>query len=140
MGDWDEPSENLRGIYTGAGVGKSYPLTLEAIQPTTPGQGEAGRVELSEVVSEEMKPFVLSPELLRIPDEELTHPRTTAAVQVSNQDEWDKIVSYLVDSEMLEREKPAETLKYKDTPVRNGAFGVLKSWVLWKIRPGSVST
>jgi len=130
LGEWDELSEDLSGIYTGAGVGKSYPLTLEAIRPTTPGKGEAGRVDLREVVSEELKPFVETPELLRIPDEELTHPRTTAAVQVTNQDEWDKIVSHLVESEMLEREKPAETLRYKDTPVRNGAFGVHKGWIL----------
>ena len=130
LGEWDEVSEDLSGIYTGAGVGKSYPLTLEAIRPTTPGKGEAGHVDLREVVSEELKPFVETPELLRIPDEELTHPRTTAAVQVTNQDEWDKIVSHLVESEMLEREKPAETLRYKDTPVRNGAFGVHKGWIL----------
>jgi hypothetical protein len=51
-------------------------------------------------------------------------------VQVTSQEEWDKIVSHLVDAGMLEREVESETLKYRGEPVRNGAFGVHKSWVL----------
>jgi hypothetical protein len=128
--DWDKLEESLGGLYTGASIGKSYPLTLDAIKPTTPGPGEAARIDLTEVVSDDLKGFAKSPASLRIPDEELVHPRTTAAVQVTSQEEWDKIVSYLVKAKMLEREKPNETLVYKGTAVRNGAFGVHKGWVL----------
>ena len=130
LGEWDQLSEDLGHIYTGSSVGKSYPLTLEAILPTTPGVGEAARIDLSQVVSEDLKPFVVNPDLLRIPDEELVHPRTSAAVQVSSQAEWDRVVAHLVQAQMLEREKSGETLKYKGAPVRNGAFGVHKAWVL----------
>eukprot|EP00435_Cladocopium_sp_Y103_P011463 s1363_g3.t1 len=127
---WEKSAENLGDMYTGPNVGKSYPLTLEAILPTTPGPGEAARIPLAEVVSEGVKPYVEDPTLLRIPDEELIGPRTTAQVQVTSQEEWDKIVSHLVDSGMFEREVEAETLRYQGDPVRNGAFGVHKAWVL----------
>jgi len=127
---WEKSSETLGDMYTGPNVGKSYPLTLEAILPTTPGASEAARIPLSEVVSDSVKEYVDDPSLLRIPDEELIGPRTSALVQVTSQEEWDKIVSHLVDAGMLEREVEAETLKYRGEPVRNGAFGVHKSWVL----------
>ena len=127
---WEEVSQGLGDIYTGANVGKSYPLTLKAILPTTPGRGEAARIAMSEVVSYGVKPYVEDPKLLRIPDEELIAPRTEAAVQVESQAEWDAIVSHLVSAGMLEREVPEETLQYKGRPVRNGAFGVHKAWIL----------
>ena len=127
---WEKCSESLGDMYTGANVGKSYPLRLEAILPTTPGPGEAARIPLSEVVSEKVKEYVEAPSLLRIPDEELIAPRVAATVQVTSQEEWDKIVSHLVDAGMLEREVEEETLKYQGEAVRNGAFGVHKSWVL----------
>ena len=130
VGSWDQLAEDLDHIYTGGRVSKSYPLTLEAIRPTTPGKDQAGRIELAEVVSEEMKPYVLDPGLVRIPDDEVVHPRTSASVQVSSQQEWDRIVEYLVEARMLEREKPEETLRYKGVAVRNGAFGVHKGWIL----------
>lgn len=95
-----------------------------------PGGSEAARIPLSEVVSDSVKEYVDDPSLLRIPDEELIGPRTSALVQVTSQEEWDKIVSHLVDAGMLEREVESETLKYRGEPVRNGAFGVHKSWVL----------
>ena len=127
---WEKAAEELGDMYTGANVGKSYALTLEAILPTTPGAGEAARIPLADVVSDSVKPFVESPKDLRIPDEELVAPRTHAAVQVASQEEWDKIVEHLVNAGMLEREVKEETLRYQGTEVRNGAFGVHKAWVL----------
>ena len=121
-------SQGLEGIYTGPEVKKAYPLTVEAILPTTPGPGEAGRVELAEVVAPDLKRFVLDPELLRIPDTELIDPRTTAKVHVESDDEWNRVVAHLVKTGMLEREVPGKTLRYKSEPVRNGAFGVHKGW------------
>ena len=38
VGSWDQLAENLDHIYTGGRLSKSYPLTLEAIRPTTPGK------------------------------------------------------------------------------------------------------
>ena len=127
---WERLAESLGDMYTGPSLGKSFPLTLAVILPTTPGEGEAARIPLAEVVSAQVKPYVDDPGLLRIPDEELVAPRTSAKVQVTSQEEWDKIVERLVDSGMLEREVEAETLVYKGEPVRNGAFGVHKAWVL----------
>ena len=127
---WEEASQNLGDMYTGANIGKSYPLTLKAILPTTPGRGEAARIPMAEVVSYGVKPYVEDPSLLRIPDEELIAPRTRAAVQVESQSEWDAIVAHLVSAGMLEREVPSETLCYKGEEVRNGAFGVHKAWIL----------
>ena len=127
---WDEAAENLGDLYTGANIGKSYPLTLKAILPTTPGRGEAARISMTEVVSPGVRPYVEDPNLLRIPDEELIAPRTRATVQVESQAEWDAIVGHLVSAGMLEREIPSETLQYKGEAVRNGAFGVHKAWVL----------
>ena len=63
---------------TGPNVGKSCPLTLEAILPTTPGAGEAARIPLTEVVSDKVKEYVENPALLRIPDDDLIGPRTNA--------------------------------------------------------------
>ena len=54
---WEKAAEELGDMYTGPNVGKSFPLTLEAIVPTTPGAGEAARIPLSEVVSEGVKPL-----------------------------------------------------------------------------------
>ena len=116
---WEKSSETLGDMYTGPNVGKSYPLTLEAILPTTPGASEAARIPLSEVVSDSVKEYVDDPSLLRIPDEELIGPRTSALVQVTSQEEWDKIVSHLVDAGMLEREVEAET--GRDPQVSRGA-------------------
>ena len=127
---WENCSEGLGDMYTGPNIGKSYPLTLEAILPTTPGSGEAAHIPMVDVVSDSVKPYVESPESLLIPEEELVAPRISAAVQVTSQQEWNKVVSHLVDAGMLEREVKEETLRYKDQPVRNGAFGVHKAWVL----------
>ena len=127
---WEGLSESLGDMYTGPNVGKSYALTLAAIVPTTPGNGEAARIPLSDVVSPQVKAFVEDPSLLRIPDEELVCPRTSAKVQVTSQEEWNKIVARLVEAGMLEREVPEETLEYQGEKVRNGAFGVHKAWVL----------
>ena len=91
---------------------------------------QAARIDMTEVVSEEMKPYVEDPSLVRIPDEEMIDPRTGATVQVASQEERDAIVEYLVQANMLEREKPSETLMYQGVAVRNGAFGVHKAWVL----------
>ena len=99
----EKAADELDDMYTGPNLGKSFPLTLAAILPTTPGPGEAARIPLADVVSEGVKPYVESPADLRIPDEELINPRTTAAVQVRSQEEWDKIVTHLVDAGMLER-------------------------------------
>lgn len=111
-------------------LGKSYPLTLEAIEPTTPGAGEAARVALAEVVSPHVKPYVEDPSLLLMDEEEVTAPRVSAAVQVTSQREWDLIVAHLVKCGMLEREIEKEVFKFKGEAVRNGAFGVHKAWVL----------
>lgn len=127
--NWEHLSENLGDMYTGQGVCKSYSLTLEAIIPTTPGKGEAARVDLSSVVSEHLKAYVDDPSRVRIPDEELVNPRISAKVQVDSQEEWNKIVSHLCQAGMLEREVAGETLTYRGTPVRNGAFGVHKKWI-----------
>ena len=129
---WHLTSERmgLGDMYTGVNIGKSYPLTLEAIKVTTPGKGQSGKIELADVVDPSLKKFVAEPELLRIPDEELVDPRMFASVQVAGQDEWERIVSHLVDAGMLEREVEGETLTYKGEPVRNGMFGVHKGWVM----------
>lgn len=107
------------------------PLTLEAILPTTPLHGQAGRVDLASVVSPELKPYVEEPGLLRI-DEEVTDPRTSAEVQVESQEEWNKIATHLVKVGMLEREVDSETIRFRNTLVKNGMFGVHKKWVLRK--------
>jgi hypothetical protein len=127
---WENVAEAFGDLYTGPSVGKSYPLTLEAILPTTPGAGDAARIPLADVVSPGVQEYVNHPDLLRIPDEELVAPRISAAVQVESQEEWNKVVAHLVAAGMLEREVPSETLRYKDEAVRNGAFGVHKKWVL----------
>eukprot|EP00438_Fugacium_kawagutii_P002559 Skav209852 [mRNA] locus=scaffold1684:52755:56972:+ [translate_table: standard] len=127
---WEDASRDLGDIYTGANVGKSYPLTLEAILPTTPGVGEAARVDLSSVVSPGVKPFVEDPKLLLLSDDEVTAPRVGAKVQVTSQKEWDKVVGHLVQCGMLEREVASETFTFQGVQVRNGAFGVHKAWVL----------
>ena len=102
--NWEHLSESLGDMYTGQGVCKSYSLTLEAIIPTTPGKGEAARVDLSSVVSEHLKAYVDDPSRVRIPDEELVNPHISAKVQVDSQEEWNKIVSHLCQAGMLERE------------------------------------
>ena len=129
---WHLTSERmgLGDMYTGLNIGKSYPLTLEAIKSTTPEAGQAGKVELATVVDFSFKKYVEEPNLLQIPDEELVDPRTFASVQVAGQDEWERIVSHLVAATMLEREVEEETLCYKGEPVRNGMFGVHKNWVM----------
>ena len=127
---WEQVSQSLGDIYTGPNIGKSYPLTLKAILPTTPGKGEAARVDLSSVVSPEVKPFVEDASLLRLSNDEVTNPRVSATVQVTDQEEWNKVVSHLVQAGMLEREVESETIRYQDVPIRNGAFGVHKAWIL----------
>eukprot|EP00438_Fugacium_kawagutii_P000277 Skav206174 [mRNA] locus=scaffold3494:124406:139670:+ [translate_table: standard] len=118
--NWEEASEQLGDLYTGP----------NAIKPTTPGPNEAARVDLSTVVSDGVKPFVEDPLLLLLDEDEVVAPRVNAKVQVTSQQEWDKVVQHLVECGMLEREVESETFHYQGTPVRNGAFGVRKAWVL----------
>lgn len=59
----------------------------------------------------ELKKYVEDPELLRIADEDMIDPRLEAAVQVTSQEECNKIVSHLVELGMLEREIEEETLR-----------------------------
>ena len=61
---WENLAESLGDLYTGPSLGKSYPLTLEAILPTTPGALEAARVALADVVSPAVRDYVNQPDLL----------------------------------------------------------------------------
>lgn len=132
LSTWHLTSERmgLNDMYTGLNIGESYPLTLEAIKFTTPERGQAGKIELATVVDQRLRKYVEDPDLLRIPDDEVVDPRTHASVQVAGQDEWERIVSHLVEAGMLEREVESETLRYKGEPLRNGKFGVRKGWVM----------
>lgn len=71
VGPWKQ-SQEVGDLYTGYEVKKAYNLTWRAIQPHVPGPGEAGRINLAEVVSPELRPYVEDPSLLRIADEDLT--------------------------------------------------------------------
>ena len=68
------------------------------------------------------------PDLLRIPDQELGEVVTNASVLVESREEYDFIVSHLVEAGMLEREVLEETLHIRGEPVYNGMFGVHKGW------------
>ena len=101
----------------------------KAIEPHVPGPGEAGRVALAETVAPELKDYVLDPELLRIPDDELGEIKHSAPVLVESNSEYDLIVEKLVKAGMSEREVESETLTVLGQPVYNGMFGVHKSWI-----------
>ena len=123
---WEVQAQNLGDFYTGYEVTKAYKLSWAAIAPHVPGPGEAGRVALEETVPPELKDYVVNPDLLRIPDDELGDVRYSAPVLVESSAEYDLIVKHLVEAGMLEREVPSETVKVKGTPIYNGLFGVHK--------------
>ena len=126
--EWETLRQDLGDLYAGKEVQKDYPLTWRAIAPHVPGKNEAGRISLSDTVSEELKPYVDDPGLLRIPDHDLGEIRHAAPVMVDSDEEFDLIVSKLVEAKMLEREVPEETLTVNNRAVYNGMFGVHKSW------------
>ena len=126
---WEVQAQNLGDFYTGYEVTKAYKLSWAAIAPHVPGPGEAGRVALEETVPPELKDYVVNPDLLRIPDDELGDVRYSAPVLVESSAEYDLIVKHLVEAGMLEREVPSETVKVKGTPIYNGLFGVHKGWI-----------
>ena len=86
-------------MYTGQEVRKAYKLTWASIAPHVPGPGEPA-----------LRPYVIDPELVRIPDDELREPPPAAPVLVENNFEYDRIISHLIESGMMEREVEAETL------------------------------
>eukprot|EP00435_Cladocopium_sp_Y103_P021060 s3166_g5.t1 len=129
LAPWESLSQGLGDFYTGFEVTKAYKLTWKAIAPHVPGPGEAGRVALADSVAPELKDYVLDPDLLRIPDDELGEIKHSAPVLVESSAEYDLIVENLVKAGMLEREVESETLKVLDKPVYNGMFGVHKSWI-----------
>lgn len=106
-----------------------YKLTWKAIEPHVPKEGEAGRIPLEKTVDPQLVDFVRDPELLRIPDDELTEVRHSAPVLVESNQANDLIVSHLVQAGMFEREVESETLVVKGQPIYNGLFGVHKSWI-----------
>lgn len=129
LAPWESVSQGLGDFYTGFEVTKAYKLSWKAIEPHVPGPGEAGRVTLAETVAPELRDYVLDPELLRIPDDELGEIKHSAPVLVESNAEYDLIVENLVKAGMFEREVESETLKVLDKPVYNGMFGVHKSWI-----------
>ena len=126
---WELQSQDLGDMYTGQEVRKAYRLTWESIGPHVPKAGEAARVKLADTVDDVLKPYVLDPSLVRIPDDELREPPADAPVLVESDREYDLIVSNLVKAGMMEREVPSETLTVLGKPVLNGLFGVHKAWV-----------
>lgn len=108
---WEQQAQDLGDLYTGKEVRKAYKLTWKAIEPHVPKEGEAGRIPLEKTVDPQLVDFVRDPELLRIPDDELTEVRHSAPVLVESNQEYDLIVSHLVQ------------------PIYNGLFGVHKSWI-----------
>eukprot|EP00435_Cladocopium_sp_Y103_P045377 s505_g13.t1 len=127
--NWEVQSQELGDFYTGYEVTKAYKLSWAAISPHVPGPGEAGRVSLAETVPPELQDFVLNPDLLRIPDDELGDVKYSAPVLVESDAEYDLIVRHLVKAGMFEREVEEETVKVNDTPIYNGLFGVHKGWI-----------
>ena len=107
---WEKQSQDLGDMYTGQEIRKAYKLTWASIAPHVPGPGEAGRIELADTVDPALRPYVIDPELVRIPDDELREPPPAAPVLVENNFEYDRIISHLVESGMMEREVEAETL------------------------------
>ncbi|CAE7270082.1 unnamed protein product [Symbiodinium sp. CCMP2592] len=128
IGSWESLRQSLGDMYAGREVQKAYKLSWAAIAPHVPEPGDAGRISLAETVDPSLRPFVEDPELLRIPDQELGEAVTTASVLVESREEYDLIVSHLVEAGMLEREVPEETLHIRGEPVYNGMFGVHKGW------------
>eukprot|EP00435_Cladocopium_sp_Y103_P020932 s4027_g5.t1 len=126
---WEAQSQALGDFYTGYEVTKAYKLSWSSIAPHVPGPGEAGRVKLEDTVAPELKDFVVDPDLLRIPDDELGEVQYSAPVLVESSAEYDLIVKHLVSAGMLEREVPSDTVRVHDTPVYNGMFGVHKGWI-----------
>ena len=125
---WEVVRQALGDIYAGKEVQKAYKLTWKSISPHVPGPGEAGRIDLVTVVSQELKPYVEDPELLRIPNEELVDVRLSAPVLVESDAEYDVIVENLCKAGMFEREEKSETLRVRGEPILNGMFGVHKAW------------
>ncbi|CAE7194356.1 SLC12A7 [Symbiodinium sp. CCMP2592] len=128
IGSWESLRQSLGDMYAGREVQKAYKLSWAAIAPHVPEPGEAGRISLAETVDPALRPYVEDPELLRIPDQELGEAVTSASVLVESREEYDLIVSHLVEAGMLEREVPEETLRIRGEPVYNGMFGVHKGW------------
>ena len=129
LGSWESVRQSLGDTYTGREVQRAYKLTWRAIQPHVPGPGEAGRINLADKVSPELRAFVEDPDLLRIPDIELGDVPESAAVLVESQEDYEEIVSNLVVAGMMEREIPEETVEVRGKKITNGMFGVHKAWV-----------
>ena len=128
LGSWEMARQELGDMYTGREEQKAYKVSWKAIAPHVPGPGEAGRIDLGTTVDPLLRPYVEDPELLRIPDHELSEAPLTAPALVESDWEFDVIVEHLVEAGMFEREVEDETLRIKGDPVYNGLFGVHNSW------------
>ena len=113
----------------------SDPLGKLLLPGSIPKPGEAAKIPLSQVLPERLQKFAEDPELLRVADDEVINGRHSAPVHVEAQEDWDQIVSELRRAGMFEAEVEEETVRWKDSPVLNGAFGVHKSWK--EVAPGS---
>ena len=104
VADWEHHAQTLGDMYTGYEVKKAYKLTWKAIEPHVPKEGEAGRINLADTVRPELREYVLEPDLLRIPDDELGEIPLSALVLVESDAEYDRIVHHIVRAGMFEKE------------------------------------
>ena len=81
---WRCVAENLPCEYMGKDIRAAYKLTWDSIIDSVPQPGVAGSVPLHENVSADLRPFLLDPNLLRIPDGEVKVKRWGAAVLTSS--------------------------------------------------------
>ena len=126
---WHLAAESLGGMYTGEEVVKAHKLTWAAIERSVPPSGEAARVKLADVVPPVLKPFAESPDLLRLPEDEVKNFQASAKVLVESDAEYDLIIRNLVKAGMMDAEVPEETVTHKGQRVTNGMFGVHKAWL-----------
>ncbi|CAK0881107.1 unnamed protein product, partial [Prorocentrum cordatum] len=115
-------------LYWGEQVTRAFPLTLDGILPGLPSPEVAAQVELADLLSGPAREVLLDPSILRLPEDEVQEPLPKARVLVESKAEYYKIVEALCKLGVMEAEVPEETWTHRGVPVRNGLFGVHKSW------------
>ena len=125
VGDFSEIIRTKAIDYSGEEVTYALPLKLEELLPGLPDSGIAGTLESSEVADEEVRGWLLHPEVALKPPVDWPVRVPQAKINTSKP-EWYRICAVLFERGILAPIKKEDIFAVEGVPVLNGAFAVEK--------------
>ncbi|CAK9117514.1 unnamed protein product, partial [Durusdinium trenchii] len=117
---------NTRDIgYGGEEIGKVEQLAADQIKPSLPPIGKGGCIRIVDWVSPSTRRLLESPELLEVLDCGQEVPRLQGRVHIQPGQKGE-VAKLLVERGVCVWRREEEVLRFRQSPVKNGLFGVVK--------------